>query len=227
MKKYLCFALVLSAAILGCSNNPVNSSKEQLVQPLAAVATTCTITPTLQAWNLLSQPQKNAKLLAFAQAMNGNNYSNYIPPVECKPWVQSYVVLPVSGITIGANTCDHGGTPNYYSWLSADCFNSQVVKLYSNASSLPWVAPGQIFQLWWTPRLANGSLGPQGPHTAIVVSNTSGYTDDTKNCMMWIDCNFSPKYTVSVHKVTYADFKLFTTATVNNPLLGFSVYQIQ
>ncbi|MDD5528061.1 MAG: hypothetical protein PHO56_03765 [Patescibacteria group bacterium] len=230
MKTNLFLSIALSAAIFGCgnSNYSLNSNK-QSSEPLAktavaAVATTCTITPTIQAWNALSQTQKNTKILAVAQTMNGCNYSRYIPPVECKPWVQSYVVLPASGLTIGSNT---SGNPNYFSWNSATCFNNQIVKLYSNSSSLPWVVPGQIIQMWWTPRLASGSLGAPGPHTAIVVSNTSGYIDDTKNYMIWIDCNFSPKYTVSVHKVTYADFKLFTTATVNYPQLGFSVYQIQ
>jgi hypothetical protein len=45
MKTNLFLAIVLSAAILGCSNNPVNSSKEQ---SSAAVATTCTVSSDLQ-----------------------------------------------------------------------------------------------------------------------------------------------------------------------------------
>ncbi len=221
MKKYLCLVLVLSAAILGCSNNPVNSSKEQSVQPLASVATTCTITPTLQVWNALSQTQKNAKILTVAQTMVGNNYSSI--NLQCKQWVQSYVVLPASGITIGANTCSNGGNPDYHSWLSADCFNNQVVKKYSwNSGTMPYMLPGNILQIWWT-----NAAGVPGPHTAILVSDIMYGFGDVKDTMTWIDCNYNYDNTVRVHKITYAAFKSHATATQALPQLGFSVYQIQ
>jgi hypothetical protein len=227
MKTNLFFSIALLSAIWGCSNNPVNSSKEQPVQSLAAVATACTVTPIMQTWNSLTQTQKNAKILAVAQSMNGNNYSSI--GLQCKQWVQSYVVLPASGITIGANTCDYGGNPNYYSWLSASCFNSQVVKLYSSSTgSLPIFFPGQIIQMWWTPKMANGSVGTPGPHTTIVVSDKiSGSLDDSKDTMTWIDCNYAPKYTVSVHKISHAEFRTSATATTKYPQLGFSVYLIE
>jgi len=224
MKTNLALSIALLVVVLGCSNNPVNSSKEQPPQSMAAATTTCTVTPTLQAWNALTQTQKNAKILTVAQTMVGNNYSQYIPPVECKPWVQSYVVLPASGLMIGTNT---SGNPNYFSWNSATCFNGQIVKMYSNSGSLPWINPGMIIQMWWTPRKSDGTLAAPGPHTAIVTANVFGYTDDTKNCMTWIDCNYRNDYTVRVHSISYADFKLFTTASASYPALGFSAYQIE
>lgn len=216
MRTNLFLSIALLATILGCSNNPVNSSKEQ---SSSVVAATCTITPTLQTWNTLSQTQKNAKILAVAQTMVGNNYSSI--NLQCKQWVQSYVVLPASGITIGVNSYTPND-PDNYSWESTTCFNNQVVKIYSNNSGfIPFLMPGMIIQMWWT------ASGVPGPHTTILISDKMYGLGDTKDTMTWIDCNYHPACTVSIHKITYASFKSMVTATTKYPQLGYSLYQIQ
>jgi hypothetical protein len=67
-------AVFLLSALFGCSNNPVNSGKEQSVQPVATLSSGCTQSAAMKAWEALSQATKDYKItnLAFCEC-GGNN----------------------------------------------------------------------------------------------------------------------------------------------------------
>jgi hypothetical protein len=206
MRKYLFLSLVLSVAIFGCSNNPINSSKEQSVQPVAAVASGCTQSAAMKVWEALTQTVRDDKIINLGNSEIGGTNSG-----QCKGWVTHIVKVASNQAIDIPSTC-----PDQRYWYTNPC-----MPVYGRSTMIENVGRADILQMYYNVRHADGTFSV-GPHTAIVLSKNS--TE-----MVWIDCNFvgPGANRVGTHAVTYADFKLFTTPTTVNPNLGWSVYHIQ
>jgi hypothetical protein len=208
MKKYLLIFLAVSSAILGCSSNPMNSSKEQSVQPVATLSSGCTQSAAMIAWEKLSQATKDSKILNLANSENGTVYTG---PNQCKGWVTSEVLAASSGAINIPQTC---GDQRY--WATDPC-----MPIYGRSTLITNVGPADILQMYWYVRYADGTFHLE-PHTAIVVSkNSTG--------MVWVDCNYvgPGNNNIAIHPMSYADFNLFTTPTAAHSNLGWSVYHVQ
>ncbi|HTX86623.1 MAG TPA: hypothetical protein VMC41_00970 [Candidatus Nanoarchaeia archaeon] len=219
MKKYFFLLLALSAVILGCSNNPVNSSKEQSIQPVAAVASGCTQSAAMKAWEALSQATRDQKILSLATwEMGGYNTYN---SGQCWGWVY-HVVSVASGCAVFIPLYD----PNNMSmWQSAPCMPIQ-----GRCTMIENCIPMDIIQMYWNVRMAGGTYKVT-QHTAFFL-NGNVTSNGVKGFFM-LDCNFVPAPSgpkdnyIGIHFVSYSDFYSFTRPTTANPKLGYNVYHVQ
>jgi|GEM_PF-3639212 hypothetical protein len=206
MKKYFFLSLVLLAVIFGCSNNPINSSKEQSAQP-TMVASGCTQSAAMKAWEALTQTARDDKIINLANSQIGGTDAG-----QCKGWVQ-HVVKAASNQAIDIPATNP--TDQRY-WYTDPC-----MPVYGRSTMIENVGRADILQMYYNVRLKDGSFAV-GPHTAFVLSKNA-------TSMTWLDCNFvgPGANRIGTHTVTYADFKLFTTPTTKNPNLGWNVYHVQ
>jgi hypothetical protein len=223
MKANLFLSIALLSAILGCSNNPVSSSKEQSTQSVATISSGCTQSAAMKAWEALSQATKDYKITNLAYCECGGNNSG-----QCWGWV-SHIVLAVSGNAVQI--------PVYYSnnmsvWQPAPCMPIQVKN-----TTIENCIPGDIIQMYWNVRTAKATATTPAKyevtqHTAFFLNGN--ITSGGVNGFTMLDCNFvagptsATKYNyISTHFVAYSDFHAFTTPTATYPKLGYSVYHIQ
>jgi hypothetical protein len=133
MKTNLFLSMALSAAILGCNNNPVNSSKEQFVQPIAALSSGCAQSAAMKTWEALPQATKDSKILSLAASEIGK-YNTHNTGT-CYGWV-SYIVLTASG---GAVQIPPYYPNNMSMWQDAPCMPIQ-----GRSTMVEYCIPGDI-----------------------------------------------------------------------------------
>ncbi len=218
MKTNLFVSLAFLFVVLGCSNNPVNSSKEQSAQPIAALSSGCTQSTAMKTWEALPQATRDSKILAKANSEIGGHNTG-----QCWGWV-SHVVLTASGQAVQI--------PAYYPnnmsmWQDAPCMPIQ-----GRSTMVEYCVPADIIQMYWNVRWADGTYHPT-QHTSFFL-NGNVTVGGVKGFYM-LDCNFvaapannPPKENyISTHFVSYSDFYAFTRPTSANQKLGYNVYHIQ
>jgi hypothetical protein len=225
MKINLFLFVALSVAILGCSNNPINISKEQSVQSVATLSSGCTQSAAMIAWEKLSQATKDSKILNLAASEVGK-YNTHNTG-QCYGWV-SYIVLTASSQAVQI--------PAYYSDNMSMWKDSPCMPVYGRSTMVENCVPGDIIQMYWNVRTARATATTPAKyevtqHTAFFKSGNA--TQDGLKGFWMLDCNFVPPATgsrnnyISTHFVAYSDFYAFTTPTSANPKLGYNVYHIQ